>query len=117
MSNVVLAGERLMSESADGWPVGSVESNTDELPIKGSIPDIRSPERQKSLPYFGINRDTRGELLGDSKLVTAGFSSWHFGGAHAVIGDGTVRFLSENIDPSILTNLMRRSDGETLGEF
>lgn len=94
-----------------------IELNTGELPIKGNIPDIRSPERQKSLPYFGINRDTRGELLGDSKLVTAGFSSWHFGGAYAGIADGTVRFLSENIDPIILTNLMRRSDGETLGEF
>jgi type II secretory pathway pseudopilin PulG len=155
MSNIVLVGERRMSENAGEWPIGRVEgnfnnywagipnadavsplvvlatstggliertpqeieSNTGELPIKGNIPDIRNPERQKSLPYFGINRDTRGELLGDSKLVTAGFSSWHTGGCQMVLGDGTVRFISENIDATVYTNLMRRSDGATLGEF
>jgi hypothetical protein len=52
-----------------------------------------------------------------SSPVTAGFSSWHTGGAQFVLGDGTVRFLSENIDPIIFTNLMRRSDGRTIGEF
>jgi len=50
-------------------------------------------------------------------VVTLGFSSWHAGGMQAVLGDGTVRFISENIDGTIYTNLSRRSDGKTLGEF
>ena len=49
--------------------------------------------------------------------TTVGFSSWHTGGIQAVLGDGTVRFLSENIDSTIYENLSRRSDGKTLGEF
>ena len=49
--------------------------------------------------------------------TTVGFSSWHTGGMQAVLGDGTVRFLSENIDSTIYENLTRRSDGKTLGEF
>ena len=44
-------------------------------------------------------------------------ASMHTGGAHAVLGDGGVRFLSENIDLSILTYLCRAADGQVLGEF
>ncbi|MFO0917978.1 MAG: DUF1559 domain-containing protein [Planctomycetaceae bacterium] len=41
----------------------------------------------------------------------------HSGGCHAVMGDGTVRFLSENIDVLTLARLSKRKDGETLGEY
>jgi prepilin-type N-terminal cleavage/methylation domain-containing protein len=49
--------------------------------------------------------------------VTVGFSSWHTGGMQALLGDGTVRMINENIDVNTYQNLSRRSDGETLGEF
>jgi prepilin-type N-terminal cleavage/methylation domain-containing protein len=52
-----------------------------------------------------------------SNATTVGFGSWHTGGFQAVLGDGTVRFLSENIDSSIYENLSRKADGKTLGEF
>jgi len=44
-------------------------------------------------------------------------ASLHTGGAHAVLGDGTVRFLSENIDRNTLTFLCRMADGQVQGEF
>ena len=44
-------------------------------------------------------------------------ASLHTGGAQVVLGDGTVRFLSENIDVSTLTWLCRSSDQQTIGEF
>jgi type II secretory pathway pseudopilin PulG len=94
--------------------------NWSGLPFEGNLPSLDTPAGRRALPYFGINRDIRGELLTSSEgvgAVTAGFSSWHTGGAQVVLGDGSVRFLSENIDPIILTNLMRRSDGQTVGEF
>ena len=57
-------------------------------------------------------------MAGDLQdATTVGFGSWHTGGMQAVLGDGTVRFLSENIDSTIYENLSRRSDGKTLGEF
>ena len=45
------------------------------------------------------------------------FSSYHIGGAQFVLGDGSVRFLSENIDGDTLVKLANRKDGEVLGEF
>ena len=49
--------------------------------------------------------------------TTVGFSSWPSGGIFAGLGDGTVRFLNENIDVDIYQNLSRRSDGLVLGDF
>lgn len=44
-------------------------------------------------------------------------ASLHTGGAHAVLGDGRVQFLSENIDLNTLTYLCRAADGQRVGEF
>lgn len=49
--------------------------------------------------------------------TTVGFSSWHRGGIQALLGDGTVRFLNDNIDVDIYQNLARRSDGLVLDDF
>ncbi|RLS32208.1 MAG: DUF1559 domain-containing protein [Planctomycetota bacterium] len=43
--------------------------------------------------------------------------SLHTGGCQAVLGDGSVRFLSENLDRQIIRRLCNPSDGEVLGEF
>lgn len=43
--------------------------------------------------------------------------SLHTGGAHALMGDGTVRFLSENLDTHVVRRLCGKSEGETVGEF
>ena len=43
--------------------------------------------------------------------------SLHTGGAHFTLGDGSVRFISENIDTTTRQNLARMSDGNVLGEF
>ena len=50
-------------------------------------------------------------------LNTIGASSWHAGGIQAVLGDGTVRFFTENVDSNIWINLNRKSDGRSLGAF
>ncbi|MES2793633.1 MAG: DUF1559 domain-containing protein, partial [Planctomycetota bacterium] len=43
--------------------------------------------------------------------------SLHVGGCHALLGDGSVRFLSENIDGNTLRRLCSKSDGEVVGEY
>ncbi|HVJ69618.1 MAG TPA: DUF1559 domain-containing protein [Caulifigura sp.] len=43
--------------------------------------------------------------------------SQHTGGVHALLGDGSVRFISENLDFNIIRKLGLPSDGETMGEF
>jgi len=46
-----------------------------------------------------------------------GFSSFHTGGAHFVLGDGAVRFISKNVNQGTLKALSSRSGGEVIGEF
>jgi len=43
--------------------------------------------------------------------------SFHTGGAHAVLCDGSVRFLSENMSSDVYFRLGCRNDGEVIGEF
>ena len=43
--------------------------------------------------------------------------SQHFGGCHAVMADGSVRWLNENMDIHLIRRLCDRADGEILGDF
>ena len=43
--------------------------------------------------------------------------SLHTGGMHAVLGDGSVRFISENLDGTTRQRLGYIADGNTVGEF
>lgn len=43
--------------------------------------------------------------------------SWHIGGAQVLMGDGSVRLFSDNIDTAIHRGLHSRNGGEVLGEF
>lgn len=45
------------------------------------------------------------------------FSSLHVGGLHALMGDGRVVFLSENMDSLTLQAILTRSGSETVGEI
>jgi prepilin-type N-terminal cleavage/methylation domain-containing protein len=46
-----------------------------------------------------------------------GMSSYHVGGAHAVMGDGAVRFLSNNIDFPTFNYLGGKSEGAVVNDF
>ena len=48
---------------------------------------------------------------------TTGFGSMHTGGAQFLMGDGAVRFLSENLDMTTYRHLARVGDGNLLGDF
>ncbi|WP_437192167.1 DUF1559 domain-containing protein [Planctomicrobium sp. SH527] len=43
--------------------------------------------------------------------------SLHTGGMHILLADGSVRFLSENVDTTTRRNLSYMADGQVLGEF
>jgi prepilin-type N-terminal cleavage/methylation domain-containing protein len=43
--------------------------------------------------------------------------SRHVGGVHILLGDGTVRFVSDNVDINTWRNLSTMYDNQTLGEF
>jgi hypothetical protein len=48
---------------------------------------------------------------------TWGPSSMHEGGAHHLLGDGSVRFISENLSVNVYDALATRNGGEVVGEF
>ena len=45
------------------------------------------------------------------------FKSFHVGGAHFLLCDGSVRFISENLDYNTYQRLGGRNDGNILGDF
>lgn len=54
----------------------------------------------------------------NSTALHAGYHSAHTGGAQFVFGDGSVRFISDNVDFGITFNaLCGRDDGTVIGEF
>ena len=57
------------------------------------------------------------QYTGHNDIRCWSMSSQHTGGAQALLADGSVRFLSENIDNVTRYNLACRADGDSLGEF
>ena len=47
----------------------------------------------------------------------SGFSSDHAGGFQGLLGDGSVRFLSQNMSQQVLNALFTRDGGEPVGSF
>jgi hypothetical protein len=65
-----------------------------------------------------INSDNQFNGRGDNDTRGSSMCSTHTGGAQCVLADGSVRFLSENLDVNnVQKALATSSGGETLGEF
>jgi prepilin-type N-terminal cleavage/methylation domain-containing protein len=101
-STTIFIGERLLESTDLGWVSGTRATlrNTGS-PINGAGP------LPALLPVPG----------GPAALSVGGFSSRHEGGAHFGLGDGSVRFLSENISLATFAALANRADGELIGDF
>ncbi|MEJ7590889.1 MAG: DUF1559 domain-containing protein [Planctomycetaceae bacterium] len=67
--------------------------------------------------YVGPNNKLSLDCGVNSDRVNAAARSLHTGGVQAGLGDGSVRFISENIDLGTWNNLGNKSDGNVLGEF
>ncbi len=50
-------------------------------------------------------------------LDSSGWYSFHPGGCHILLADGTVRFLNENTDAFVVACLITKGKGDVLGEF
>jgi prepilin-type N-terminal cleavage/methylation domain-containing protein len=110
-SNTIMAGEKCVVEDANelGWMSGTKSTlrNTGVALNRGW--DVGGAAT-------GAAR-FRKALPPPDDMSTSGFSSHHTGGAQFVLADGSVRFISENVNPSLYSNLGNRADMEILGEF
>ncbi len=86
---------------------GQVDANGMAVPPEyQSWINIQFRRTQPGVAWPGLNPDQVG-----------GPGSYHTGGAQCLMGDSSVKFLSENTDPVTLRNLMHRADGEMLGSY
>ena len=70
-----------------------------------------------SIGTFGTITVSSAVQTAGSNLMGRAFGSFHKGGAQFVMVDGSVHFLSENINITTYQNLAIRNDGQVLGEF
>ena len=108
VANTLFVGEYVNSPGSLGWASGTRWSLRNAGGgITGPTTRPRGPGVQAALPPV----DTA------DVLAVGGFSSAHAGGTHFAVGDGSVRFLSQNINPGAYKNLINRGDGELPSDF
>jgi prepilin-type N-terminal cleavage/methylation domain-containing protein/prepilin-type processing-associated H-X9-DG protein len=111
-SNTVFASERDTQKSKTG----------DGSHLGGNWAGVSAPAAANcNYDYYAAMvsfRQTYGTCNGvgnrDDRRAPA---SSHGGGIHILLGDGSVRFLNENVDMNTYQYLAQRADSQTLGEF
>lgn len=73
-------------------------------------------EIKTSIKPWGDPRNFRDPALGINKS-SHGFGGPFTGGTHFLFADGSVRFITEKIDPAVLNALSTPAGSETVGEF
>lgn len=110
-SNVILVGESLPQCTDHMW-TGWFHFNNNWLtttaPINWPVHCQNRPRVTETIPGCHDWNDHG---------YSQGFKSDHKGGAQIVLADGTVKFISENIDWMTLQRLGERRDGQTIGEY
>jgi prepilin-type processing-associated H-X9-DG protein len=115
--------------SASGWPSGTI-INPDLGPVLaqhtgwsgGGTGSGRGLSWVRSLSANVLTNgyNTPNSRIPDIQMHGTGYygpRSLHSGGAQALFGDGTVRFLSDSIDVNTHRGLHSRNGGEVLGAF
>ena len=113
LSNTLIAGEKIRNTDTLSWASGTRAS------LRNAGTGINADRR---LPGMGGTNlpggvPPAGDLGNPSLLKVGGFSSPHVGGAQFAIGDGSVRFISENIAIKVFQDLVNRADGSLPVEF
>lgn len=120
-SNTIFVVEARLDSGSDlGWMSGSratlrngVIWNNQNAPA-GQGPSYET-RNSPSSSVADLQKELNGLKAGQE--VVGGPSSYHTGGYHVGLGDGSVRFISINISPITLRNLTHRADGEMMSDF
>jgi prepilin-type N-terminal cleavage/methylation domain-containing protein len=113
LSNTIFIGEKFADATSLGWMSGTRATLRNASSINLNRPTRFGGPPPIPVPPVG---DEPGQAQ-NPLLQVGGFGSYHTGGCHFAIGDGSVRFISENIAPAILMQLGNRADGQLMGEF
>ena len=101
-------------------PPAAAQSSDDAAGSSMSVAQAEPTFRLHAASLSNVNNNNLRQELADleaGREFVGGASSFHVGGGHFVMGDGAVRFISQNIDPKTFRNLGHRADGEMLKDF
>jgi prepilin-type N-terminal cleavage/methylation domain-containing protein/prepilin-type processing-associated H-X9-DG protein len=110
----LLIGEHLASSSLSAWYQGS--ENTLRY-LSGDGIEQANSASSKISTYYERTDPQAAQQASTQPIPPQKFGSWHTGGANIALADGSVRFLSTNIDGSVLRRLGNRHDGEVIAAF
>jgi len=88
-----------------GWASGTALNSSGN-----PYTQVAALDQINSIPGHAGTQDTISKF---SRL----FGSFHVGGCHVTLADGSVRFISENIDINTYYILAQCADGQVVGEF
>jgi prepilin-type N-terminal cleavage/methylation domain-containing protein len=88
------------SQTGDCYGINSGNSNGDDIYSSQAIDN----------PAVGMGGYNSGE-------GQAGPKSLHVGGVHALLADGSVRFISQNLNGATMRNLIGIADGQVVGDY
>jgi prepilin-type N-terminal cleavage/methylation domain-containing protein len=95
-SHTILIGEGINGRDPLGW-------------VSGTRWSLRNTGVMQAARRM---REVENSVDAMSSLYVGGFGSYHFGGTQFVFADGSVRFVSKDIDAKAYQQLGHRSDGE-----
>ena len=114
-------GTEVSFQPTDAWWPWSASVRADDAQKHASLFNISATCDPINFPQNGeyTEEDVRahrgvfeGAGHGGQQRV---FGSWHKGGAHFAMADGSVHFLSENMDLKVYRSLGKRADGGPSG--
>ncbi|MCA9064599.1 MAG: DUF1559 domain-containing protein [Planctomycetaceae bacterium] len=111
-SNTIMLGERLSNDGAAelGWTSGTRATlRTAGTAMNQEMEALR--QLNPAVSYSALAFTT------GNRPNPGGFNSAHTGGVHLALADGSIRFVSENIDQQTLSHLGNREDLQRTGEF
>jgi prepilin-type processing-associated H-X9-DG protein len=126
-SNCIVVGERYSPANAsassmtlgDATWVGATDDGEAGTSSTASAPSpaYPGPTAQSFVLGEASNGINFNFTSASPRPSTTGFGSLHSGGAHFLMGDGSVRFISQNVSSLTFRALSRINDGTVVGEF